>query len=334
MSRSVLLVTHSGRQEALDGLAATIPALREFGFAVYVVDLPPHLVTQFGVEVFNPLSKDGGMRVQDFEIVIVLGGDGTILRAAELVFGTDVPLVGINLGHVGFLAESERDDLGEAVRRIASGDYDVEERRVLEVTIYRPGFAEPIRDWALNEAAVEKAEAAKMVEVSLYVDGRPVSSFGCDAIITSTATGSTAHAFSAGGPVVWPDVAAKVVVPVAAHALFARPLVVGPSSDVAIDIAQFSSVPGILITDGRRQTALPVGSRTVIRTSSTPIVFARLSISTFTDRLVTKFRLPVSGWREGIAHNAMSSADLHNRAADEDRPHDSEENSGGSTQDA
>ncbi len=316
MSRSVLLVTHSGRQEALDGLAATIPALREFGFAVYVVDLPGRYVEQFGVEVFNPLESGAGMRISDFEIVIVLGGDGTILRAAELVFGTDVPVVGINLGHVGFLAESEREDLNEAVRRIAIGDYGVEERRVLQVSIFRPGFSEPVRDWALNEAAVEKAEAAKMVEVALSVDNRPVSSFGCDAIITSTATGSTAHAFSAGGPVVWPDVAAKVVVPVAAHALFARPLVVGPNSDVLIDVSPSSSVAAILITDGRRQTALPIGSRVEIKTSSTPIIFARLSISTFTDRLVSKFRLPVQGFRDGKAPSAMESADLHPRASE------------------
>lgn len=313
MSRSVLLVTHSGRQEAIDGLRSTIPLLRNYGFAVYVVDLPSLYVEEFQVEVFNPLPGSPGIRISDFEIVVVLGGDGTILRAAELVFGTDVPVVGINLGHVGFLAESERDDLGEAVRRIASRDYEVEERRVLQVNIHRPGFTDPVRDWALNEAAVEKAEAAKMVEVAIFVDNRPVSSFGCDAVITSTATGSTAHAFSAGGPVVWPDVAAKVVVPVAAHALFARPLVVGPNSDVMIDIMPYSAVSALLITDGRRQTALPVGSRVEMKTSPTPIVFARLSISTFTDRLVSKFRLPVVGWRGHEVRGAMNSADLHAR---------------------
>lgn len=312
MTRSVLLVTHSGRQEAVDALAETVPALREHGFTVYVDDLPSQYVEQLGVKIFNPHVTRDGMRVNDFEIVVVLGGDGTILRAAELVFGTDVPVVGINLGHVGFLAESEKDDLSETVRRIAAADYDVEERRVLEVTIHRPGFAEPIRDWALNEAAVEKAEPARMVEIVLWVDGRPVSSFGCDAVITSTATGSTAHAFSAGGPVVWPDVAAKVVVPIAAHALFARPLVVGPNSDVLIDISPQSTVSAILITDGRRQTDLPVGTRVVLKTSDTPIVFARLRISTFTDRLVEKFRLPVQGWRD--SPSTTGSLRMNNRA--------------------
>ncbi|WP_313280766.1 NAD kinase [Timonella senegalensis] len=311
MSRNVLLVTHSGRQEAITALRSTIPSLRDLGFIVYAADLPSHLVQDLGVEVFSSAGHTGGIRIEDFEIVIVLGGDGTILRAAELVFGSDVPLVGINLGHVGFLAESERDDLAAAVRRIAGRDYEVEERRILQVTVFRPGFAEPVRDWALNEAAVEKSEPAKMIEVSLAVDGRPVSSFGCDAVITATATGSTAHAFSAGGPVVWPDVAAKVVVPVAAHALFARPLVVGPGSDIHVDILAESSVPGVLITDGRRQTALPPGSRVELKTSPNPIVFARLNTSTFTDRLVSKFKLPVVGWRDANHRDPMSSADLH-----------------------
>ena len=313
MSRNVLLVTHSGRHEAISALHAAVPALKGLGFVVYAADLPEPLCGELGIEMFNASGHGTRIRIEDFEIVIVLGGDGTILRAAELVFGSDVPVVGINLGHVGFLAESERDDLDAALRRIAARDYEVEERRILQVTVYRPGFAEPVRDWALNEAAVEKSEAARMIEVAIWVDDRPVSSFGCDAVITATATGSTAHAFSAGGPVVWPDVAAKVVVPVAAHALFARPLVVGPGSNVFIDVLPVSAIAGVLITDGRRQTALPPGSRVELLTSPNPIVFARLNTSTFTDRLVSKFRLPVVGFRDGSPRDPMASADLHAR---------------------
>ena len=174
-----------------------------------------------------------------------------------------------------------------------------EERRVLQVTVHRPGFAQPVIDWALNEATVEKAEPARMLEVALSVDERPLSAFGCDAVIIATATGSTAHAFSAGGPIVWPDVAAKVVVPVAAHALFATPLVLGPSADCTVDVLPESGVGGVLVTDGRRQTDIPQGSRVTVRTSDTPIVFARLAEAPFADRLVSKFRLPVDGWRNG-----------------------------------
>ncbi|XBH22628.1 NAD kinase [Jonesiaceae bacterium BS-20] len=305
MSRNVLVVAHTGRQEARDALHVAVPELRARSFSVYAVDAPDEIMNGLGIEQFVPGVGLPGVRIEDFEIVIVLGGDGTILRAAELVFGTEVPILGINLGHVGFLAESEREDLSHAVMRVANRDYGVEERRLLEVVVYRPGFAEPVRDWALNEAAVEKAEAARMLEVAIGVDNRPLSSFGCDAVVAATATGSTAHAFSAGGPIIWPDVAAKVLVPVAAHALFSRPLVVGPSVDFSIDVLARSSVGGVLVTDGRRQTVLPPGSHVVVKTASTPVVFARLAQVSFTDRLVNKFDLPVVGWRGRDERNSL-----------------------------
>src|SRR5690606_28079773 len=136
----------------------------------------------------------------------------------------------VNLGHVGFLAEAEREDLAEAVRRLVAGDYAVEQRRTLDVQVLPAEGGPTIRDWALNEATIEKADRQRMIEVVLEVDGRPLSTFGCDGVVLSTPTGSTAHAFSAGGPVVWPDVHALLAVPLSAHALFARPLVVGPRS--------------------------------------------------------------------------------------------------------
>ncbi|WP_035834333.1 NAD kinase [Jonesia quinghaiensis] len=297
MTRNVLVVTHPGRPEALQALRNAVPALVEHGFDVYSADLSGSTARELGIRLYAPYQQGTQMKISDFEAVMVLGGDGTILRAAELIFGSHVPLLGINLGHVGFLAESEKEDLDLAVARLAGRDYATEERRVLQVTVHRPGFAQPVIDWALNEATVEKAEPARMLEVSISVDGRPLSTFGCDAVILATATGSTAHAFSAGGPIVWPDVAAKVLVPVAAHALFARPLVLGPSADCTIDVLTESGVGGVLVTDGRRQTDIPQGSRVIIKTSDTPIVFARLSSAPFADRLVSKFRLPVEGWR-------------------------------------
>lgn len=299
MTRNVLVVTHPGRSEAVTALRETVPALTRHGFTIYATDLSTELSTELGIHNFTPYQPASHMSINDVEAVMVLGGDGTILRAAELVFGSSVPVLGINLGHVGFLAESEKEDLDLAVARLAARDYVTEERRVLQVTVHRPGFAQPVIDWALNEATVEKAEPARMLEVALSVDERPLSAFGCDAVIIATATGSTAHAFSAGGPIVWPDVAAKVVVPVAAHALFATPLVLGPSADCTVDVLPESGVGGVLVTDGRRQTDIPQGSRVTVRTSDTPIVFARLAEAPFADRLVSKFRLPVDGWRNG-----------------------------------
>jgi NAD+ kinase len=284
MTRPVLVVTHSGRQEAVTGAAQAVEALRACGM--------------------DPLAEDelAGTDVQDLELVLVVGGDGSILRAADLSRGTRAPLLGINFGHVGFLAETDREQMDEVVRRVADRDYDVEERSTVEVRVLRPGLP-PIDDWALNEAAVEKADRARMVDVAVEVDGRPLSSFGCDGIVMSTSTGSTGHAFSAGGPVVWPDVDAMVLVPVSAHALFARPVVVGPHSVFAVEIVRRSSSDGLLSCDGRRRTDLPVGSRVEVRRSPVPVRLARLTPAPFTDRLVSRFALPVTGWRGRAAVN-------------------------------
>ena len=227
MTRSVLVVAHLRHPDA-DSATAWLRDLRQVGMTAVMED-----DFAYGTEL---------------EAVLVLGGDGTLLRAAELARGTGAPLLAMNFGHVGFLAETEREHVDEAVRRIADRDYEVEERGTVEVVVHRPGGA--VADWALNEAAVEKSDRTRMVEVAIEVDGRPLSSFGCDGVIMSTATGSTAHAFSAGGPVVWPDVDAMVLVPISAHALFARPLVVGPRSVLAVEIVRRSTSSGVLCCDG------------------------------------------------------------------------------------
>jgi NAD+ kinase len=279
MTRRALVVTHRNRLEAVAATGEAVRALERAGFEV--------------------VADTDDVDLTGVEIAVVLGGDGTILRAAEVTRGTDIPLLGFNLGHVGFLAESEREDINEAVRRLAQRDYEVEERDTLDVTVLVPGAATPRRGWALNEATVEKADRARMIEVLIEVDGRPLSTFGCDGVVMATATGSTAHAFSAGGPVVWPEVDAMLLVPISAHALFARPLVVGPASVLALEILLRSGSVGVLSCDGRRTMELPVGSRVEVRRSAIPVRLARLSRAPFTDRLVSKFSLPVEGWRGG-----------------------------------
>ena len=283
MTRSVLVVTHLGRQEAVDASEVAVRALAEAGI--------------------QPVREDEHHGLDGCEMVLVLGGDGTILRAAELTRGTAVPVLGINLGHVGFLAESEREQVEEVVRRVAACDYEVEERGTVDVRILRPGLP-PAHDWALNEATVEKADRSRMVEVVVEVDGRPLSSFGCDGVVMSTSTGSTAHAFSAGGPVVWPDVDAMLMVPLSAHALFARPLVVGPGSVLAVEVMTRSSAEAVLTCDGRRKHDIPVGSRVEVRRGSVPVRLARLGQAPFADRLVSRFDLPVTGWRGRGEHDA------------------------------
>ena len=193
------------------------------------------------------------------------------------------------------LSVEDLDSLEETVRAIVDGDYLVDERMTVDVTAYLNGST-VARTWALNEASVEKSRRERILDVILEVDRRPVSGFGCDGVLCATPTGSTAYAFSAGGPVVWPDVDALVVVPNNAHALFARPLVVSPDSVVAVETDP-QGYAAVLCCDGRRTFALPAGARIEVVRGATPIRLVRLHDCPFTDRLVHKFELPVQGWR-------------------------------------
>jgi NAD+ kinase len=295
-ARYILVVAHTGREDSLTaGISACEQLLAAGATPVLSEDERRDLLAaQPDLGTLAVLGID--VQPQDLELVIVLGGDGTILRAAEMVRGCEAPLLGVNLGHVGFLAESERDDLAEAVRRGLARDYEVEERMTLWVRV-KLGNDVVYESWALNEATVEKASRERMLEVVIEVDGRPLSSFGCDGVVMSTPTGSTAYSFSAGGPVVWPALNALLLVPLSAHALFARPLVVDATSSLAVELLRRTDGSGILWCDGRRAHDLPPGARVVVRRSPIPVRLARLHEGVFTDRLVKKFNLPVTGWR-------------------------------------
>jgi NAD+ kinase len=295
--RYFLIVAHTGRADSVEAASTVCKQLLAAGAVpVLALDERADLLAACPELTGHIAILGDTVTTADLELVIVLGGDGTILRSAELVRGCSAPLLGINLGHVGFLAESERDDLGEAVRRALKGDYEVEERFALSVTV--KVAAEVVYEtWALNEVTVEKASRERMIEVVVEVDGRPLSSFGCDGVVLSTPTGSTAYAFSAGGPIVWPGVEALLLVPLSAHALFARPLVVGPESSLAVEVLSRTGAGAVLCADGRRTQDLPTGARVIVRRSRVPVRLARLHIGPFTDRLVNKFNLPVTGWR-------------------------------------
>jgi NAD+ kinase len=294
VTRRILLVAHPTRPEVVDIARGVVKQLRA---ADVEVALAPDEARMFGAIDIGPVVEaDPDDPTEGCELVVVLGGDGTILRGAEHSRGTSVPLLGVNLGHVGFLAEAEREDATATVDHIVSRAYQVEERMTLAVTVHQEG-AKPYPCWALNEVSVEKAARERMLEVAVEIDGKPLSAFGCDGIVVSTPTGSTAYAFSLGGPVIWPDVEAILMVPNAAHALFSRPIVVSPTSRLAVEVIPQAEGHGIMWCDGRRQLELRPGARIEVTRSDVPVRLARLNASPFTDRLVAKFDLSVAGWR-------------------------------------
>jgi NAD+ kinase len=294
--RNVLLVVHTGRKENLRTAERVATALLEHGLRPRVLAGEARdLRLPAGVDV---VPADGHVATDGTEVIIVLGGDGTLLRAAELAHPTGTPVLGVNLGHIGFLAEVDQDELDQAMHAVALGGYQVDERMTIDVRASHNG-TELASTWALNEASVEKSTREKILEVVLEVDGRPVSGFGCDGVLCATPTGSTAYAFSAGGPVVWPGVEALLLVPSNAHALFARPLVVSPDSAVALEVVA-DGHPAVLCCDGRRTVELPPGARVEVARGRCPVRLVRLTTQPFTDRLVRKFALPVQGWRGAL----------------------------------
>ena len=276
--KSVLLVTHPHRVEA-----AT--AAKELNT----------LLTAKSIKVFSTLTTVDIPEYKQNEAVdlaVVLGGDGTMLRAAQLFRGRNVPILGINLGHVGFLAEIERPALSEIAQAISDNSITVEERMSLNYQLIRDG-KQIETGWALNEVLIERNDH-QMIDLFVQIDHRPLSRWWCDSVICATPTGSTAYAFSAGGPVVWPEVDAVVLLPLAAHALFSRPMVVSPKSEIVLDLGSDSAD---LNSDGIRRTKLQRNDRIILTSDKEDVLLAHIKAATFTDRLVAKFKLPVEGWR-------------------------------------
>lgn len=292
MNKEILLVVHTGREENRRTAEKVAARLVGAGVRLRALDDEAADLDSSCYSSVVPFDDDAARGV---DLVFVLGGDGTLLRAAETARPAGVPVLGVNLGRVGFLAEAEFEALDDAVARVADGAYLVEERMTVDVTA-RLGDTVLASTWALNEASLEKSSRERILDVRIEVDGRPVSSFGCDGVLCATPTGSTAYAYSAGGPIVWPDVNAMLVVPSNAHAMFSRPLVVSRKSPVAIEVDP-DGHPAVLCCDGRRTYDVPPGGRVEVVGGSVPLLLARLRDDPFTDRLVDKFDLPVQGWR-------------------------------------
>ncbi|WP_067542611.1 NAD kinase [Nocardia crassostreae] len=300
-SREILLVAHPGRSEITETAHRVAKIFDQAGISLRVLEDEAYSTR---LDIDDAGAPDGyPVRIMEHnpdaavgcEMVLSLGGDGTFLRAAELARNASVPVLGINLGSIGFLTEAEAEHLDEALSQVVRRDYIVEQRMTIDVTV-RVDDVVVERGWALNEASIENAARMGVLEVVLEVDGRPVSAFGCDGVLIATPTGSTAYAFSAGGPVVWPELEALLVIPSNAHALFARPLVTSPDSLIAVETVA-TGHDAIVFLDGRRTLALPRGGRVETVRGTEPVRWVRLDSAPFADRMVRKFQLPVTGWR-------------------------------------
>lgn len=295
--REILLVPHLFRESNIASAARAAEMLQEAGITVRLLEQEQ----MDAIETHPVLSGLTRAAADDnaalgCELVLVLGGDGTFLRAAEHARAQDIPVLGVNLGHVGFLAEGDAESLEESVRQVVDKTYGVVDRMTIDVAVIDQEGQVVGTDWALNECSVENLDRTRVLDATLEVDFRPVSSFGCDGVLVATPTGSTAYAFSAGGPVMWPELDALLVVPNNAHALFAKPLVVSPRSTVAVE-SEHTTSSAMAVMDGFRRIPVPPGSRVEVSRGSRPVRWVRLDDKPFTDRLVDKFRLPVSGWR-------------------------------------
>jgi NAD+ kinase len=280
--RSLAFLINPSRPEAIKAAGELAPLLFSAGFSLYTV-------SDVSIE---GIKKVATTELPEIEVAVVLGGDGTILRAAEVTISRNIPLLGINLGQVGFLAEVDRPSIQAIADAIINKSYVSESRMVLKFIVERAG-KEISNGWALNEVTVER-DGTTMVELFVEIDRRPLSHWGCDGVICSTPTGSTAYAFSAGGPVLWPEIEALVLLPISAHALFARPMVVSPRSEIIVTV---ESSEALLSADALRKIPLKLGDRVIITRDSQTIKLSHVSSTLFTDRLVAKFKLPVEGWR-------------------------------------
>ena len=291
-NRCIAVLLHPERAEALRAAGEFIERVHEAGFTI--------LTFTDDVERIRALVPQARIHEADdrpAELAVVFGGDGTMLRAAEWAQPLGVPLLGVNLGHVGFLAELETSDMHSLHKAVISRQYKVEERLVLQVQVLDAQGAAKWDSFAVNEVSLEKLAREKMLNVLVSVDQRPLSRWGCDGVLVATPSGSTAYAFSAGGPVIWPLVQAMLLVPLSAHALFNRPMVLAPSSEVQLDLSE-DQTSGVIWCDGRRNVDVVCGDVILVTAKDTFLRIARLSEQPFTTRLVKKFDLPVEGWRK------------------------------------
>lgn len=283
------VVGHRGYDGLPDVLRTLLQLAPELGVEL-VLEPDLHDIAGAGALLDDPTTLDA---------LLTLGGDGTLLRGARLVATTDIPILGVNLGRLGFLTTCSEDELEQALANLASGTYTAERRMALDVRALGRDGLEMKRWIALNDVVLHKGGFARVVRLKVSADGEEIATYAADGIVVSTPTGSTAYSLSAGGPVVFPTVESIVLTPVSAHTLAIRPLVLSPDAEIMVQ-AEDGPEELLVTVDGQVGTTFSMGESLVIRRSAHPVRLARFADTTFFARLRTKL-----GWGGlGDADNA------------------------------
>jgi len=275
------VILHAERDEAASTARALVQTLVDRGVDVWALEGDDRRMGVNGINAAPELPDD-------LDLVFVFGGDGTLLRAAEAVGRSGVPLLGINFGHLGFLSELERSDLDEGLKRLLDNGFIVEDRLVLEAEVDDGGRVETLR--ALNDIIVAKVTTGRAVRLAVSLGGEPLVSWAADGVIVATPTGSTAYSFSAGGPVVSPHIDCIIVTPVSPHGLFARSVIAPPDEDVEL-LLQGTEDAASLSADGLPAIKLSPGARVRIRAAKDRIRLAKLQPRPFWRLVREKFHL-------------------------------------------
>ncbi|WP_025412433.1 NAD(+)/NADH kinase [Gemmatirosa kalamazoonensis] len=259
-----------------------------------LLDLSPQLGFELAFEPeLADFAPDAVARLTDdtpLDALLTLGGDGTLLRGARLVGERQVPILGVNLGRLGFLTSCGPNELDDALRRLAAGDYYAEPRMALHASAVDPGGTERLHWRSLNDVVLHKGGFARVVRFDVWIDGEPIGAYGADGVVISTPTGSTAYSLSAGGPVVVPTVESIVVTPVSPHTLAIRPLVLPASAEVRV--RGRDGPEELLVTvDGQVGTNFASAESLVVRRAQRPVLVVRFPGTTFFARLRHKL-----GW--------------------------------------
>lgn len=286
MSR-VLVVAHHERTEAAALAQMAIDWLRTRGHHAWLTSPDAHALELTDLHCDDaPTSAD---------LLLSLGGDGTMLRAVQLLEGCPVPIIGVNVGLLGYLAEIEPEHLVTALERFFAGpdpslgDWQIDQRMMVDVVLRRTGGVPEERWCALNEGVLERQEAGHTVRLAVSIDGAPFTSYAADGLIVATPTGSTAYSLSARGPVVSPRHRALLLTPVSPHMLFDRTLVLDPEEHIVVEV--LGHRPVALSIDGQRAAGLNEGDTVAFAASSTTAEFVRFGRRRFHQILKTKFGL-------------------------------------------